>query len=142
MNERVAADLWIWKETTCFFRPDDWVFASARNGGRNPLWPGVVMQKVIRPAALNAGVHRRLGWHTFRHTYSTLLFANGENVKVVQELMRHASSQFTLQVYSQAQVVMKREAQKRLVEALLRDGPSSFPPSITAEENSQDLYSF
>ena len=43
--------------------------------------------------------HQRFGRHTFRHTYSTLLIANGENVKVVQELMRHASH-FTLQIYS------------------------------------------
>ena len=67
---------------------------------------------------------------------------NGENVKVVQELMRHASSQFTLQVYSQAQVVMKREAQKRLVEALLQDDQTESLPVITAEKKPHDLYSF
>ena len=47
----------------------------------------MVMVKQIRPAALRAGITRRIGWHTFRHTYSTMLIANGENVKVVQELM-------------------------------------------------------
>lgn len=52
-------------------------------------------------------------------TYSTLLIANGENVKVVQELMRHASSYFTLPVYSQAQARTKRAAQARLVDAVL-----------------------
>jgi site-specific recombinase XerD len=38
-----------------------------------------------------------VGWHTFRHSYSTLLIANGKNVKVVQELMRHANSRSTLE---------------------------------------------
>ena len=63
-----------------------------------------------------------------------MLIANGENVRVVQELMRHASSHFTLQVYSQAPVVMKREAQKRLVEALLQEDQALSSPVITAEE--------
>ena len=60
--------------------------------------PGAVLQNVIRPAALKAGIGKKIGWHSFRHTYSTLLIANGENVKVVQELMRHASSRFTLEL--------------------------------------------
>ena len=63
---------------------NDWIFPSNRNQGKAPCWPGVVMQKVIRPAALRAGIRKKIGWHTFRHTYSTLLIANGENVKVLQ----------------------------------------------------------
>jgi integrase len=35
---------------------------------------------------------------------TSVLIANGENVRVVQELMRHASSRFTLEVYTQANV--------------------------------------
>jgi integrase len=96
IDERIAADLWLRKETSRYNQPDDWVFTSSRVMGRSPLWPGTVLEKVIRPAALRAGVVKRIGWHTFRHTYSTVLIANGENVKVVQELMRHASSRFTL----------------------------------------------
>ena len=68
-----------------------------------------------------AGIKKRIGWHTFRHTYSTALIANGENVKVVQELMRHANSRCTLDVYSQARVQKKREAQQRIVEMVLPD---------------------
>jgi len=41
-------------------------------------------------AARRAGIQKKVGWHAFRHTYSTLLVANGVNLKVVQELMRHA----------------------------------------------------
>jgi integrase len=97
----VAAELWMWKETTRYARPDDWIFASPRSKGRKPFYPDMVMVKRIRPAALRAGITRRIGWHTFRRTYSTMLIANGENVKVVQELMRHANSRTTLEVYSQ-----------------------------------------
>ena len=84
----------------------------------NRLAPDVVLTKIIRSAATQAGIKERIGWHTFRHTYSSALIANGENVKVVQELMRHASSRFTLEFYTQAKAKAKREAQQRIVEMM------------------------
>jgi integrase len=117
----VAADLWLWKENTSYAAPDDWVFASPRLKGKSSRRPDVVLAKVIQPAALRAGIKKRIGWHTFRHTYSTTLIANGENVKVVQELMRHANSRCTLDVYSQAKLRAKREAQQRIAEMVLPD---------------------
>jgi integrase len=138
ITERMAAELWIWKETSEYSQSDDWVFASRKNEGQKPLWPGVVLQKVIRPAAVRAGISKRFGWHTFRHTYSTLLIANGENVKVVQELMRHASSHFTLQIYSQAQIRTKRAAQSRLVEALLSEETRDSLTPVSNNESQRD----
>jgi integrase len=67
---------------------------------------------------------KHIGWHTFRRTYSTLLIDNGENVKVTQELMRHATSRCTLDVYSQARMDTKREAQQRVVRMILSAGTS------------------
>lgn len=52
----------------------------------------------------------------FRRTYSTLLKANGEDVKVVQELLRHASVRITMDVYAQAMTPANRAAQQRVVE--------------------------
>jgi hypothetical protein len=48
-----------------------------------------------------------------------LLIANGENIKVVQELMRHGSARITVDIYSQARSPAKRAAQQRLVQMLL-----------------------
>jgi site-specific recombinase XerD len=121
LSLNVAADLWLWKETTGYPNSDDWVFASPRTRGKRPLRPDGVLSKIIRLAAVRAGIKKRIGWHTFRHTYSSTLIANGENVKVVQELMRHASSRFTLEVYTQAKAKAKREAQQRIVEMMLPD---------------------
>lgn len=132
LTHRVAADLWLWKESSAYPEPGDWIFASRAHHGRCPVWPGTVLQKTIQPAARRAGITKRIGWHTFRHTYSTLLIANGENVKVVQELMRHASSQFTLQIYSQAQGRSKRAAQLRLAEALLDENEWVLPPVLVS----------
>jgi len=130
LDERVAADLWLWRESSKYQNPDDWIFASPRVGGKQPFWPDIVMQKIIRPAALHAGIRKVIGWHTFRHTYSTLLIANGENVKVVQELMRHASTRFTIEIYTQARIEAKRQAQQRLVQAILPEESEELLPEI------------
>jgi site-specific recombinase XerD len=50
--------------------------------------------------------------------YSTLLHANGEDVKVVQELLRHGSVKVTMDVYTQAYMPAKRKAQQKLVEMM------------------------
>ena len=47
------------------------------------------------------GINKDIGWHTFRHSFGTLLKANGEDVKIVQKLLRHANSRITLDVYTQ-----------------------------------------
>ena len=52
-------------------------------------------------------------------TYATLLKGNGEDVKVVQELMRHANISVTLNIYVQAITQTKRDAQSRVVSLLL-----------------------
>ena len=130
LNERVAADLWLWKESSKYQNPSDWIFASPHVGGKQPFWPDIVLQKIIRPAALRAGIRKVIGWHTFRHTYSTRLIANGENVKVVPELMRHASTRFTIEVYTQARIEAKRQAQQRFVQAILPEDRAELAPEI------------
>jgi integrase len=141
LYKRVAADLWLWKETSKYRLTDDWIFASSHTDGRHPSWPDAVLQKVIRPAALRAGIPKVIGWHTFRHTYSTLLIANGENVNVVQELMRHANSRCTLEIYTRARTEQKRKAQQRLAEAIFSDEADIQAPIIhgISQDNSSHL---
>jgi integrase len=140
LDERVAADLWVWNETSRYRQPDDWIFASPRTQGKYPFWPDAVLQKVIRPAGLRAGINKRIGWHTFRHTFSTLLIGNGENVKVVQELMRHASSRCTLEVYSQARIIAKRQAQRRVVQMIFREEEDTPVPTIQYGSSQLDTW--
>jgi integrase len=130
LDTHVAADLWLWKEASKYSKVDDWIFASPRTHGKFPYWPDVLLLKIIRPAARRAGIDKRIGWHTFRHSYSSLLVSNGENVKVVQELMRHASSRFTLDVYSQARKAAKRQAQERVVQMVLPEMIDEAVPAI------------
>ena len=72
--------------------------------------------------AAAAGITKRIGWHTFRHTFSTLYKAAGVDAKVVQELMRHASFRTTMDSYTQALDEPKRQAQERLADPVMLTG--------------------
>jgi integrase len=115
----VAEELLMWKRSAPYNQPDDWIFASPRMKGKWPYQPHMIMQRGIRPAAVCAGITKRIGWHTFRHTFSTLLKASGVDVKVMQELLRHANSRITLDIYTQAMSAEKRQAQTRVVKMFL-----------------------
>lgn len=84
-----------------------------------PPWTDTLLDRFLQPAAKRAGITKWVGFHSFRHTYSTLLKANGEDVKVVQELMRHANIATTMNTYTKALTPAKREAQSRVVDVLL-----------------------
>ena len=77
----------------------------------------------IQPVARELGIHKKISWHTFRHTFSSILKANGEDVKVVQELLRHATSKMTLDTYTQALSPDKRAAQSKVV-GMIRPKPT------------------
>jgi integrase len=114
----LAQVLLAWQKLCSFRRPTDWVFASSATAGEMPYWPGTVMQKVIQPAAREAGIQKHLGWHTFRRTTATWLLANGASVKTAQDLMRHANPAMTLGTYAQAIDEHKRGAQAQITAML------------------------
>ena len=57
-----------------------------------------VRNRIIRPAAQQAGVPW-CGWHTFRHTCASILFAEGRNIVQVQRWLGHHAPSFTLDTY-------------------------------------------
>jgi integrase len=124
IDAQTAESLWAWRERSPHQTPGDWVFASPHTKGRQPYWPGTLWRYYGKPALKRAGVTKQVSYHTFRHTFGTLLNANGENPKVVQELLRHASLKVTTDVYMQAVSPQKREAQGNLVR-LVRKGAAS-----------------
>jgi site-specific recombinase XerD len=68
----------------------------------------------IRPALKAAEITGKVGWHTFRHSYATILKSHGEDVKTVQELLRHANVSVTMNIYAQAVTDIKRNAQSKV----------------------------
>ena len=100
-----------WRSQSSYRKPGDWVFASRHSDGRLPYWGQAILHKYLRPAARELGIEKRFGWHTFRHTYSTLLRSVGTEFKVMQELLRHSTIRSTLDVYTQAVTSAKQNAQ-------------------------------
>jgi len=68
------------------------------SGAGTVLNPTNVFHRVLRPTAEEAGV-AWAGFHTFRHTCATMLFANGRNAVQVQRWLGHHSPAFTLATY-------------------------------------------
>lgn len=63
---------------------------------------------VVSSAAERAGVNQRVSPHTLRHSFATHLVERGADVRVVQELLGHASVT-TTQIYTKVTVDTLRE---------------------------------
>jgi integrase len=97
----------------------EWVFPSKRTG--MPSHPWSAQRRWLLRAGEKVGVGR-LGWHSFGHTYSTLLNEYGTDVKVQQELLRHADIRTTMNIYTRAVPARLREANSKVVRLLLPTG--------------------
>ena len=80
------------------------LFLNARGGplSRQSAWT------VLRTAAVRAGVTAEVSPHTLRHSFATHLLDGGADVRVVQELLGHASVT-TTQIYTLVTVDRLRE---------------------------------
>jgi len=94
----------------------DWVFANPNAG--KPYWPGKVQENWLVPAANKVGLGR-IGWRTFRHNHSSLLHALGVNLKVQQELLRHADIRTTMNTDTHAVPAALRQANSKVVRLVL-----------------------
>ncbi len=63
-----------------------------------PLERHNVSRRVLKPAAKQTGLDW-VGFHTFRHTCASMLFAEGRNAVQVQHWLGHHSASFTLATY-------------------------------------------
>ena len=80
------------------------MFLNARGGplSRQSAWA------VLRAAATRAGITADVSPHTLRHSFATHLLEGGADVRVVQELLGHASVT-TTQIYTLVTVDQLRE---------------------------------
>jgi integrase len=117
-HDDVIEALQQWRVQARYKSLEDWLFASPVHQGRWPYLPQQIMRHHILPVARKLGINKRIGWHTFRHTYSTLLRSTGAELKIMQELLRHSTIRVTLDTYTQAVTTEKRTAQEAVVALL------------------------
>lgn len=55
-----------------------------------------VMQKAVRRAVKQAAIPKKVGCHTFRHSFATHLLQNGYDIRTVQELLGHKDVKTTM----------------------------------------------
>ena len=75
--------------------PGELIFTSLRGCRLDRDW---LWKNVLKPTAKKAGVPWA-GFHTFRHTCASILFASGKNPKQVQMWLGHSDPGFTLRTY-------------------------------------------
>jgi integrase len=80
------------------------------------MWLDMILRDYIRPAALDAKIDKKIGWHTFRRSLSSELSDRGESVKVVSQLLRHAKMSTTFELYQQSSAGSQRAAQGQMKE--------------------------
>lgn len=93
----------------CYAGPKSPVFQTTTG---SELDPHNVRRTVLRPVAVSLGYYElvrdedgkqrertTLGFHAFRHTCASMLFAEGRNVKQVQRWLGHAKASITLDTY-------------------------------------------
>jgi integrase len=123
----VVEELKKWREASIYRSDDDYLFPSIAKNGKQPISPDMILKRHVRPALERIGVTKKIGWHSLRHGLATMLRQQGVDLKTAQELLRHANSRITLEIYQQAVGDEKRVAQDLAVRGLLEGGSAQHP---------------
>jgi integrase len=103
--------------------------------GKQLYWPETLLKCYVQPIAKHLGIKKKIGWHTFRRSFATLLTGSNENTKTTQELMRHANAGITMKLYAQALTPAKRAAHLKVVEMIRpAAGTAAVPLCSQAQE--------
>ena len=121
----VIEELKKWKATSLYRSQKDYLFPSIHSNGAHPIAPDMILRRHVRPALQRLGITKHIGWHSFRHGMSNLLRECKVDVKVAQELLRHANSRITLDIYQQTVTDERRKAQAKAFNGLLPGKKSS-----------------
>ena len=96
-----------------------------------------MLRRRFHPALRRAGLPK-MRFHDLRHTYASLLIAQGENPKYIQTQLGHSSIQITMDVYGHLMDTVNREAASKLGRTVL-GGNSEDDGSKTVAETKKEV---
>ena len=125
----VIEELKQWRKVSLYCSDEDFLFPSIAKNGTQPISPDMFLRRQIRSTLTRIGVTKKIGFHSLRHGLGTILRQQGVDLKTTQELLRHANSRITLEIYQQAVSSEKRVAQDLAVKGLLGGISFQRPPA-------------
>ena len=95
MPAALLTQLQTYRHSCAHARDSDYLFQTAEG---TPIDPDNLSKRVFAPLIQRAKLSG-VGLHTLRHTFASLLIAQGESIKYVSRQMGHASIQITADTY-------------------------------------------
>jgi integrase len=122
MMPSLATALRLHRMASAWKDEDDLLFPSETGG---PLDGGNLVRREFKPALRRAGLPQ-IRFHDLRHSFASLLIAQGEHPKLISEQLGHASVQITLDRYGHLLPASYDSAGERLEAALFGAGSAAF----------------
>lgn len=128
MSTELMQALCAWKQQSEFREAEDWMFASPTQIGRLPI-SYTTYRDALQAASQRVGIGK-IGTHSLRHSYRSWLSAEGTDITVQRQLMRHSDLMTTLS-YGQTDSVAMVEANARISEKAFQSDSRVIPQSVT-----------
>jgi len=100
---------------------EELVFRTIAGG---PLDESTVRKRILRPCLQEAGL-RQINPHLLRHTFASLLLANGESLVYVKDQLGHHSIQITVDTYGHLIPGANKAAVDKLATATICNPPAT-----------------